>query len=254
MKLIDSHCHLNDDRFKDDLEDVIYRSIESGVIGMICIGTDLRTSECAIKIADKYDSVFAACGVHPHDSGKAEKGYLKSLEEFAVHEKVVAIGEMGLDYHYNFSQPEIQKEVFRDQLDLAKSLNLPTVIHNRESDSDLMKILEEAENYQGVVHCFSSGWELAENLINLGLKLSFTGMVTFVKSLELILKNVHGERFMIETDSPFLAPIPYRGKRCEPSYVNSVVEKIAEIQDSTPSKIAETTTKTAINFFNLPLS
>jgi len=254
MPLIDSHCHLNDGKFKDDLDEVITRSEESGIMAMICVGTDLKSSEHAIDIADRYESVFATCGVHPHEAEKAEADYLKHLEAFSTHEKVVAIGEMGLDYHYNFSKPAIQKKVFRDQLDLAKSLQLPAVIHNRNSDDDLMIILKESGHFNGVVHCFSSGIKLAESLIQIGLKLSFTGMVTFVKSLSDIIEKVPIEKMMVETDSPYLAPVPFRGIRCEPGYVTKVAEKIAEIKNLPMEAVADTTTLNTVEFFNLPLS
>jgi len=253
MKFIDSHCHLNDKQFQFDLNDVIDRSIDSGVIAMICVGTDIKSSESAIKIAEANDCVFATCGVHPHDAENTESDYLKHLEDFSKHEKVLAVGEMGLDYHYNFSDPKIQKKVLSEQLEMAKSLNLPSIIHNRESDSDLIKIIDEIANYNAVVHCFSSDLEMAKKLLKLGLKLSFTGMVTFVKPLKSIIANIPLNNMMIETDSPYLAPVPYRGKRCEPSYVKTIAEGIASIQNKNVSEVAALTTKTAVNFFNIPI-
>ncbi|MBC8198278.1 MAG: TatD family hydrolase [Candidatus Marinimicrobia bacterium] len=252
MQLIDSHCHINDKQFEIDLADVIGRASDAGVVQMICIGTDIKSSERAIEIADKYSNVFATCGIHPHDSDKPDKKYIQILEEFSTHEKVVAIGEMGLDYFYDFSDKKIQKIVFREQLELAKELNLPAVIHNRESDADLFNIIQLAKLHNGVVHCFASDIEFANKLIDIGLHVSFTGMVTFVKSLHDVIEKIDINKIMIETDSPYLSPKPHRGKRNEPAFVGNIVNTIAELKNIDPQSVALRTIETTRDFFNLP--
>jgi TatD DNase family protein len=252
VQLIDSHCHINDKQFKDDLDDVISRAIDAGVVQMICIGTDIKSSERAIEIATNYPNVFATCGVHPHDSEKPDKKYIQILEEFSHHEKVVAIGEMGLDYFYDFSDIKTQKIVFREQIELAKDLNLPAVIHNRESDNDLYEIIRESKLSNGVIHCFASDVNFANKLLNIGLHLSFTGMVTFIKSLINVIEKIDIIKIMVETDSPYLTPTPYRGKRNEPAFVVNIVNTIAEIKNIDPQFVATKTIETTRNFFNLP--
>jgi len=252
MQLIDSHCHINDKQFENDLADVIARASDAEVVQMICVGTDIKSSERAIEIADKYSNVFATCGIHPHDSDKPDEKYIQILEEFSTHEKVVAIGEIGLDYFYDFSDKKIQKIVFREQLELAKELNLPAVIHNRESDADLFNIIQLAKLHNGVVHCFASDIEFANKLIDIGLHVSFTGMVTFVKSLHDVIEKIDINKIMIETDSPYLSPKPHRGKRNEPAFVGNIVNTIAELKNIDPQSVALRTIETTRDFFNLP--
>ena len=252
MQLIDSHCHINDKQFENDLADVIARASDAEVVQMICVGTDIKSSERAIEIADKYSNVFATCGIHPHDSDKPDEKYIQILEEFSTHEKVVAIGEIGLDYFYDFSDKKIQKIVFREQLELAKELNLPAVIHNRESDADLFNIIQLAKLHNGVVHCFASDIEFANKLIDIGLHVSFTGMVTFVKSLHDVIEKIDINKIMIETDSPYLSPKPHRGKRNEPAFVVNIVNTIAELKNIDPQSVALRTIETTRDFFNLP--
>lgn len=252
MLLIDSHCHINDKQFENDLADVIARAKDAGVIQMICVGTDIKSSERAIEIADKNSNVFATCGIHPHDSDKPDKKYIQILEEFSTHEKVVAIGEMGLDYFYDFSDKKIQKIVFREQLELAKELNLPAVIHNRESDEDLFNIIQLAKLNNGVIHCFASDIEFANKLIDIGLHISFTGMITFVKSLHDVIEKIDINKIMLETDSPYLSPKPHRGKRNEPAFVGNIVNTIAELKNIEPQSVASKTIETTRDFFNLP--
>ena len=252
MKLIDSHCHINDVQFNKDLDEVVSRAVDTGISQMICIGTDIRSSERAIEIAYKFPNVFATCGIHPHDSANADKKYIQILEEFSSQPKVVAIGEMGLDFFYDFSDHETQKKIFREQLELANELELPAVIHNRESDDDLYKIIQESNLNKGVIHCFASNLKFAEKLLDLGLYISFTGMITFVKSLTEIIKKIDLCKIMIETDSPSLSPKPYRGKRNEPANVIQVANFIAEKRNIDPAEFAKLTIETTRNFFNLP--
>ena len=252
MEYIDSHCHINDKQFNEDLEDVVKNAIDLGVTQLICVGTDIKTSEKAIEISEKFPQVFATCGVHPHDSEKAEKRYVNILEELSSHPKVVAIGEMGLDYFYDFSDRKIQKKIFRDQIELAMDKNLPVVIHNRDSDEDLFNVISDSGLNNGVIHCFASDYQLAEKLINLGLNISFTGMVTFVKSVQEVVKKIDIEKIMIETDSPYLSPKPFRGKRNEPKNVIKVAEFIAELKQIDIDEFCMKMIHNTRKFFNLP--
>ena len=178
MKMIDSHAHLYYDSYRD-LPEVLERAEEAGVTQIICIGTDLQSSEKCIELAEKHPQLFATVGIHPHEAKMAPVQYLNFLENFLHHPKVVALGEIGLDYHYNHSSPDIQKRVFREQLELANSVEIPVVIHSRKSDDDLLYCIRKSNSKNGVVHCFSSGVETAKQLIEIGFYMSFTGIVTF---------------------------------------------------------------------------
>ena len=217
---------------------------------MICVGVDLETSEKAILISNKYEQVYATVGYHPHESKDAPQRYIYELEDMAKNSKVVAIGETGLDYYYNISPKSIQKNIFNEQIELSKDLNIPIIMHNRNSDKDLLSIIESSKLDYGVVHCFSSDWDMAEKLLKLDIKLSFTGMVTFIKDpIEEVLKKIKLDDFFLETDSPYLAPNPHRGKRNEPAMVNLIAQKIAQIKNVPLEIIVESTTKNALSFF-----
>ncbi|MAX09496.1 MAG: hydrolase TatD [Candidatus Marinimicrobia bacterium] len=248
--MIDTHCHINDIKYDLDVKEVISRAIESGVEKMICVGTDLKTSEKAIKLADTYSEIYATVGYHPHESKDAQKGYLYEFEEMSKNPKVVAIGESGLDYHYNISPKNTQKKIFREQIELAKDIKLPIIMHNRNSADDLLSILELTNLKYGVVHCFSENWEFASKLTSKNIKLSFTGMITFVKDpIYEVLEKIDLKDFFLETDSPYLAPNPYRGKRNEPSLIKFIADYIADVKQISSEEIIKQTTKNALNFF-----
>ena len=248
--IIDTHCHINDIKYDLDVKEVISRAVESGVEKMICVGTDLKTSEKAIELADKYSEIYATVGYHPHESKDAEKGYLYEFEEMSKNPKVVAIGESGLDYHYNISPENIQKKIFREQIELAQDMKIPIIMHNRNSSDDLLSIIESTNLEYGVVHCFSENWEVANALISKNIKLSFTGMVTFVKEpIFEVLEKIDLKDFFLETDSPYLAPIPHRGKRNEPSLIKFIAEYIANVKQISSEEIIKQTTKNALDFF-----
>ena len=248
--MIDTHCHINDIKYDLDVKEVISRAIESGVEKMICVGTDLKTSEKAIELADTYSGIYATVGYHPHESKDAQKGYLYEFEEMSKNPKVVAIGESGLDYHYNISPKNTQKKIFREQIELAKDIKLPIIMHNRNSADDLLSILELTNLEYGVVHCFSENWEVASKLISKNIKLSFTGMVTFVKDpIYEVLERIDLKDFFLETDSPYLAPTPYRGKRNEPSLIKFIADYIADVKQISSEEIIKQTTKNALKFF-----
>ena len=243
--MIDTHCHLYDDKLYPKLDEIILNAKKANVEKMICIGDNLNTSLKSLEIAEKYNNIYATVGIHPHESKDVSEKYLSKIEHYSNHQKVVAIGEIGLDYYYNFSDSKIQKAVFLEQLKLAKKLNLPSVIHCRDAYEDLLEIIIESEHNKGVIHCFSGDLEFANKIINLGYYISFTGMITFVKELEDVIKNISLNHILIETDSPYLAPVPYRGKINEPAYVEKVAEKIAEIKNLSAKEVIDITTNNA---------
>mgnify|MGYP003321678263 FL=1 len=251
---IDTHAHLYYDDLKNQLGDVVKRAEAAGVTQMICVGTDLSSSETSISIAEKYKSVFATVGVHPHDAKDTPDDYLRQLRDLASHSKVVAIGEMGLDYFRDFSPRNVQKEVFLSQLALAQEVDLPAVIHNRDADEDILKILEEVRYERSVLHCFSSDTEMAGRAVSLGCFLSFTGNVTFGKNhTEAVLSTIPMDRIMLETDCPFMARVPNRGKLNEPANILHIAQRIAKVKRIDVSEVAESTTSTAHFFFDLPV-
>ena len=251
---IDTHAHLYYDDLKNQLGDVVKRAEAAGVTQIICVGTDLPSSKTSISIAEKYNAVFATVGVHPHDAKDTPDDYLRQLRDMASHSKVVAMGEMGLDYFRDFSPRNVQKEVFQSQLALARELDLPAVIHNRDADEDILKILEEVRYEKSVLHCFSSDTEMAGRAVSLGCFLSFTGNVTFGKNhTESVLLTTPLNRIMLETDCPFMTPVPNRGKLNEPANILHIAQWIAKVKRIDVSEVAESTTSTAQIFFDLPV-
>tara|TARA_B100001750_G_scaffold10165_1_gene7553 strand:+ start:652 stop:1419 length:768 start_codon:yes stop_codon:yes gene_type:complete len=248
--MIDTHCHINDIKYDSDVKEVIARALESGVHRMICVGTDLKTSEKAIELANEHNEIYAAVGYHPHESKDAKKGYIYELEEMAKNSNVVAIGESGLDYHYNISPESTQKKIFREQIELSQEIKLPIIMHNRNSNDDLLSIIESTNLEYGVVHCFSENWKIANNLISKNIKLSFTGMVTFVKDpIQEVLEKINLDDFFLETDSPYLAPTPHRGKRNEPSLIKCIADYIANVKQISTEEVIKHTTENALKFF-----
>ncbi|MEP7366292.1 MAG: TatD family hydrolase [Acidobacteriota bacterium] len=255
MGLVDSHCHLDGPRFAEDREAVIDRALQAGVERMLSIGSgdgppDLET---AIRIADQYAPVWATVGVHPHDAEKATGATMQELEALLRHPKVVGLGEIGLDYHYENSPREVQKAVFRDQLAIARQAGVPVIIHTREAWDDTFAILEECWVWPGtgvetvlpgIMHCFSGGVAEAERSMAMGFRISIAGVVTFPKSDELraAAKTVPDDRLLVETDSPYLAPVPYRGKRNEPSYVVETAKRVAAERGVTYEELCRVTT------------
>ena len=257
--LIDTHTHLDDARYNDDREAVIARAREAGVDAFVTIGCDLATSQAAVQLADRHPFVYASIGVHPHEVKHIGDGWYDEFRRLAHHEKVVAYGEIGLDYHYNHSSPTDQRDRFREQIQLARELNLPVIIHTREAQEETITILKEekASEVGGVFHCFSGDAALAKNALDLGFYLSFSGILTFPKAHALrdIAKTVPLERLLIETDCPYLTPVPHRGKRNEPAYVTHVAQQLATIRSDevgmSPEKIALATTRNAKRLFKI---
>jgi len=250
MELIDTHSHIYYDKYTD-IDEVLDRAQENNVSKIICVGVDIESSFKSVNLAEKYDMIYATAGYHPHEAKDTDANYLKELESLLLHEKVVALGEIGLDFFYKHSDKKKQITVFEEQLNLAKSLNIPCVIHNRESDKELLKSINKTKNNNGVIHCFASDIILAKELIKLNFYLSFTGLITFANELEDVIKNIPLEKIMIETDSPYLTPIPHRGKRNEPYMVKYVATEIAKIKNISFEDVANQTTKTAKDFFGI---
>jgi len=254
--LIDTHAHLDDARFDGDRDAMIARAREAGVENLVTIGCDLTTSRAAVELADRYPFVYATVGVHPHEAKQIGDSWYDDLRRLAQHQKVVAYGEIGLDYHYNHSPPKLQRERFREQIVLARDLRLPIVVHTREAQDDTITVLKEenAADVGGVFHCFSGDARLAKDALDLGFLLSFSGVITFQNATMLrdIVKTVPMDRILVETDSPYLTPAPHRGKRNEPAYVRLVAEKIAAIQGMTADQVAELTSQNARRVFKIP--
>jgi len=249
---IDSHCHLQDDKYSGDLDDVMMESRDVGFGAFLVPGTDIETSRRATELAGKYDDVFAAVGIHPHEASKTEAKYLSTLKELSAHAKNVAIGEVGLDYHFDFSPRERQREVFREQIELALSLGLPLIIHTRESIEDTFEVLDETGGWQagGVFHCFPGDLSQANHIIDNGMFISYPGIVTFKNATRVRsrIEKIPLSRLLLETDSPYMAPVPYRGERNSPALVPLIAEKIAEVKSM---EIEEVATQTTANFEKL---
>ena len=253
--MIDSHCHLADKAFASDLTVVIDRAVAAGVDRMICIGDDMEESKKCIDLATTYPQLFATVGIHPHNAKEWREGTGERVIMLATSSpKVRAIGEIGLDYHYEFSPIDTQRQVFVSQLALARSLNLPCVVHCREAVEDVWAIVREYADIRIVLHCCTETWDDAEQFVATGHFLSFTGIATY-SSADIIrdtIKHCPLEQMMIETDSPYLAPIPHRGKRNEPAHVIEVARCIAEVKGIELEEVDTITTKNALAFFGLP--
>lgn len=254
--LFDTHVHLNAWQFKEDREETIQRAFEAGVEYMVVVGFDHETIPLAIEIAEQNENIYAAVGWHPVDAIDMTEKELNWIEELSKHPKVVALGEMGLDYHWDKSPKDVQKEVFRKQIRLAKKLNMPIIIHNREATEDIIKILQEedAQTVGGIMHCYNDSIQYVQTCLDMNFYISLGGPVTF-KNAPLpkeVAKEVPLDRLLIETDAPYLAPHPNRGKRNEPAYVKLVAEKIAELREASLEKIAEQTTENAFRLFRIP--
>lgn len=252
---IDTHAHLFFENFKDDIDDVIKRSKENAVDYIVVPATDIKTAKEAIRLAEKHEQIYATVGVHPHDTKDWDDSLLKEIEELGKHPKVVAIGEIGLDYYYDFSPQDQQIKAFKSQLDLAIKLELPVVIHNRESDEDMMDIISSycGTGLKAQFHCFNSSLEDAIEYMKMNHFISFTGNITHKKndSLREILKHINLNHLMLETDSPFMTPVPFRGKRNEPSYVSYVAQQIADVHKISVEEVGRITSLNAFRFFGI---
>lgn len=254
--LIDSHAHLDDKKYDLDREYLIENLKENGVELVINIGADLRTSKNSVNLAKKYENIYAVVGVHPHSAKDVTDETLEEIRELASEEKVLAIGEIGLDYHYDYSPRDIQRKQFIAQIKLAKELDLPVVIHSREATQETFDIIkEEVEDggLRGVLHAFSGSPEIAREYIKLGFIISIGGPLTFknARVVKEVAKEIPLEHMIIETDSPYLTPVPYRGKRNEPMFVKYVAEEIAKIKEIDVEEVIKVTNENTKRLFDI---
>lgn len=253
-QMIDSHAHLDEERFDEDRDELIKSLKENAISYVINPSSDMETSRRVVELSNKYDNIFAAVGIHPHDAEGFKEEDLDELRELSKDERVVAIGEIGLDYYYDNSPREIQKEVFGKQLQLAHELDLPVIIHTRDAMGDTYDILKEFEDrVRGVMHCYTGSIEMAEKFMKLGFYISIAGPVTFKNAVNVreMAKQIPLERLLIETDSPYLAPVPNRGKRNDPTNVRYVADMLANLKEIQIDKIIEHSRENTVELFSL---
>lgn len=251
----DSHAHLDDPRFEQDFDETIARMQQNGVTGMMNIGCDLPSSERSVELAGRFDWVWAAVGSHPDDANHVGAARIERYRALCRHPRVKAVGEIGLDYHYEDVPRDVQKQAFRMQMQLAREVDLPVVVHEREAHGDAMELLDDFPDVTGVFHCYSGSAEMARELVRRGWYVGFTGVVTF-KNARRAVETVEAlplDRILIETDCPYMAPEPYRGRRNDPSYVPLVAARIAGIKGISPEEAGRITRENAARLFRLEL-
>jgi len=251
--LVDSHCHLDFPDFEGQLDDVVARAGNAGVDYMVTICTHVTKFDQVLAVANAYDNMWCTVGIHPHNAGSEPETGAETLVEMAGHPKVVALGETGLDFYYDNSPRDVQERAFRAHIAAARETGLPIVIHTRDADDDMIRVLRDEHGkgaFPGLIHCFSAGPELAEAVLDIGLYISVSGIVTFknAQALRDTVANVPTERLLVETDSPYLAPVPHRGKRNEPAFTALTAATVAELKGMAAEAFAEATTE---NFFRL---
>lgn len=255
MELFDSHCHVDEPKFDADREDALRRMLEKGVTRYAVIGSDMETSRHAADFAASHAGCYAAVGFHPHEAKRMQEKDLEVLADWLKEEKVVALGEIGLDYYYDLSPRDVQIEVCEKQLNLAWQLDVPVAFHVRDAHQDMLELLKKhRQNLTGgIIHCFSGSWEIAREYLKLGYYISFAGPVTFKKApkLQEAALRVPGDRLLIETDSPYLAPEPVRGRRNEPANVYYVAEKVAALRGESLEELAAATTRNAMRAYRI---
>ncbi len=254
--LIDTHCHLDMQAYDSDLDHVLEQAADAGIRNIITIGIDLASSRAAVKLADRYPQIYATVGVHPHEANNVTPAILDELSRLSKAPKVVGYGEIGLDYAKNYAPREVQRKVFATQLELAKQLDLPVVIHDREAHDETIQLLRATGPFhkRGVMHCFSGDVSLARQVIDLGFYISIPGIVTFknAKDLQEVVRETDIQHLILETDGPFLAPVPFRGKRNTPAKIAYTAQMVAELKQMSLHDVAAMTTKNAIDLFRLP--
>ncbi|MBN2585320.1 TatD family hydrolase [Patescibacteria group bacterium] len=259
MNFIDSHCHLDSPKFHADLEQTVERAFSAGAVALINIGVDLATSKSSVGLASRYRLIYASIGVHPHDAKTLSNDVIEKMRRLGREQKVVAVGEIGLDYYRNLSNQAIQRQAFIEQLNLAKELNKPIIVHCREAYSDVLDILDEqylphvSGKPPGVIHSFSVGVRYAQEFLKRGFYLGINGMVTYPNNTQLVeaVKIIPMDKILIETDAPLLAPLIHRGKRNEPLYVLEVAQQIAKIKNLSVEEVCQTSTNNTRQLFNL---
>ena len=247
----ESHAHYDDGRFKNDREEILNLLPSCGIDYVINVGCDMKSSRESIKMAEKYDYIYAAVGVHPHDAENMKESDLDEIRQMSNHKKVVAIGEIGLDFYYDNSPRDVQRYWFKRQLEIVKELNKPVIIHSRDASQETFDIIKESGVKKGVIHCYSGSAQMAMDYVKMGFYIGVGGVVTFsnVKKLVEVVETIQLEQILIETDSPYLSPIPNRGKRNDSRNLQFVVEKIAKIKDISPEKVANITKLNAKQLF-----
>ncbi len=251
-KIIDTHAHYDDEAFNADRDELIKNMLDTNVDRIITVGCSLERSRTSVELAERYDRIYASVGIHPDECYDLPDDYIEQLRLMSRHSKVVAIGEIGLDYHYEGYKKDIQIKRFKEQLELAQELNLPIIIHSREATQDTLDILQEYKP-KGVMHCFSGSAETAQKIIDLGMMISFTGVLTFKNAKKAVeaCKIIPMDRLMLETDCPYMTPVPHRGKRNNSSYTYHTAEKVAEIKNMSVNEVIEICNANAVSFFNL---
>lgn len=252
--LIDSHAHLDDDRLKNEIDNIVSDMDSDFLEAIVNVGCDLPSSKRSVELAKKYEKIFATVGIHPHDAKDATQKDYDYFASVANEKKMLAIGEIGLDYHYDLSPRETQKKVFLEQMELAYSLQLPIVIHLREAYGDMYKLLKENKSklyYGAILHCYSGSVEMMKEFVKMNFYFSFGGSITFKNASEkpLVIKETPMERILLETDSPYMTPVPYRGKNNYPRYVNLVAQTVAKYKSKTYFEIVEETNRNTKEFF-----
>ena len=250
--IFDTHTHYNDRQFDEDRETVLAELPSAGIFRVVNCGTDIPTSRTSIDYAEQYDYIYAACGIHPHDCSHETANWETELCKLLSHPKCVAIGEIGLDYHYDFSPREMQREFFEKQIKLAKELDLPIIVHDREAHADTWELLKKYAP-KGVVHCFSGSAEMARDVVKLGMYIGLGGAVTFknAKKPVEVAKCVPDDRLLLETDCPYMAPVPFRGRRCDSRLIPWAAEVIADVRGCAPQTLIDRTTENALRLFGL---
>jgi TatD DNase family protein len=257
LALVDSHAHIQGEEFSDDLDGVLQRAKQAGVEKIVVVGGagDLASNRRAVELARSHDELFATVGMHPHDAKAVSEEELGQLRELAKDSKVVAIGETGLDFYYNHSPREIQIEIFRRFIHMARASGLPLIVHDRDAHREIAELLlaEGESELRGVIHCFTGDYQAAKAFLNLGFYISFSGIVTFKNAAPLreVAQKLPLDRIFVETDSPYLAPVPHRGKRNEPAFVRLVAETIAAVKGLALNDVAEATTRNVHDLFGI---
>lgn len=242
--IFDSHAHYDDEQFDGDREELLNTLKDNGVEGIINCGSSLKGLEMSVSLSERYDYIYAAAGIHPENADEFNEAVKTRIEDLAKAKKIVAVGEIGLDYYWEENpSKEVQKEVFRAQMEIAKKYNLPVIIHDREAHGDTLEIMKEYPGVIGVVHCFSGSVEFAKECIKLGYYIGVTGVVTFKNSkvIKEVVKNIPTEKLLVETDCPYMAPTPHRGKRNQSDYIKYIIDEIAAIKGLTTEEISEFT-------------
>lgn len=254
IKIFDSHAHYDDESFNEDREVLLPYLKEQGIVGILNCGSSLQGTRDTYTLANKYDFIYGAVGIHPENANEFNEEVLVELKEMAKNQKIKAIGEIGLDYYWEENPPkEVQKLVFREQMKLAEELSLPVIIHDRDAHGDTLEIIKEFPKVKGVLHCFSGSAEFALECVKLGYYIGFTGVVTFknAKKIRQVAEVVPLDRILVETDAPYMAPVPYRGKRNQSDYILQIINKLAEIKEVTAEKISAVTIENTLRMLAL---